>query len=381
MSLLFATSALAATVTLNVGVHVDAGTVADIAADGASGQCTIAPSALVCPADGPVTFRWGKGGPWEMTGDTVVEPGHTGVAWVLAPDAERETELMRLRGAVNADVVREYFQRQGTVEPPVPSYGMLAALISRTQHPDPVVRRIVVDVLMQWTWRSSLGPLPPTAPVPIPPGVLTRLSQDTDVRVRRKTGALIRSMRPGDLSDEAGEALARLAVDDAAGVRAEAFRASARGELSGASTVEEAWERAMQGLTEPGTSGRAAAGTLAYLATVAGPEDHVDPVAAVERTLLHHPNQTWKVWARWRDRVPFRSDWALILLRDTWALSPGLVKHWAESDPDGLAQTLRTWESSAPHSSRFELVASHLVHDPHPAIRAAISDGSATSGG
>ncbi|MBW2257010.1 MAG: hypothetical protein JRI25_20790, partial [Deltaproteobacteria bacterium] len=75
-----------APVTLRVGIHVEAGTVYDIAADGADGLCSAGPSWLRCPASGPVQFRWGPGASsgWELSGDTVLEPGETGVAWVLA---------------------------------------------------------------------------------------------------------------------------------------------------------------------------------------------------------------------------------------------------------------------------------------------------------
>lgn len=366
--------ALAGTVTLDLGVHVDAGTVADVATDGAAGQCTVAPAALVCPASGPVSFRWGPESPeWALSGDVVLQPGERGTAWVLAPDAARADELARLdRATVTAADVDRLFHRAGTDVPQAPSRAMLDALVGLHDHPDRLVRRRVVDALLRWSWRSSLGPLPPTAPVPIAPGVLAALSRDEDPGVRRRVAVLIRHLRPCHLSGEAEEALARLWVDKHEGVRAAAIRTSGRAHLANATTVEEAWDRAMLGVRQPGPPGRASAATLAYLATVREPHDVLDAPAAVEETLTHHPDQAWRVWSRWRDEVPYRGDWALLLLRDTWNLNPALVKHWARTEPAALAATLRRWEPSPPHSRRFEVVARLLGEVEDPELRDAL---------
>ena len=72
MLAILSASALAATVTLHVGVHRDAGTVWDVVAENTSGQCQVSHSRLICPAErGAVTFRWGpEDNSWVLTGDT-----------------------------------------------------------------------------------------------------------------------------------------------------------------------------------------------------------------------------------------------------------------------------------------------------------------------
>ena len=101
--------AFAGTATLHVGVHREAGDVYDIAVDGAAGLCTASPTRISCPADDPVTFRWGPGGDWALVGATQVAPEEVGVAFVLATEESRKAELAQLAGAVNRDVVQALF--------------------------------------------------------------------------------------------------------------------------------------------------------------------------------------------------------------------------------------------------------------------------------
>jgi hypothetical protein len=375
---LAATSAAAdpgAAVTLRVGVHVDAGTVYDIAADGADGQCAAGPSWLQCPATEAVRFRWGPGeaSGWELSGETVLEPGETGVGWVLAREADRVEARSRMDPErTTAEDVRELFVRYGKNHPEAPSAGMLSDLLLLVEHPDNRVRRAVVEGLHPWGWRSRLGPLPPTAPVPIPEGTLLALADDPDKGVRRRVLLLVRDLRPSHLSDEGTAVLAKLTVDPVRGVRRAAFASLARAPLSEAMEAEEAWARAIRSVSQPGPPGRAAANTLAKLAQITGPTEVIDPVRGVEVTLTHHPERTWRVWTAWRREVPFHRPWVDLLLRETLGLGPALLKHWAEEEPEGLAEAIREWEPVGPHSQRFELVQRYLVDVGAAEVREAL---------
>jgi hypothetical protein len=131
----------------------------------------------------------------------------------------------------------------------------------------------------------------------------------------------------------------------------------------------------MRRVATPGAAGRAAANTLGHLAGVLEPGPEVDPVEAVERVFVFHRERTWNVWAAWRDDVPFDAVRAEVLLRETEGLSPQLLRHWADSDPEGLAGVLERWEPSAPHSPRFRLVAGTLRQVEDARIRRALEAG------
>lgn len=352
---------LAATVTLWVGVHADAGGVNDIAADGAAGVCAVAPSRIVCPATGPVTFRWGPGGPWALTGDTTLAPGERGVAFVLADDATGGDVERALRaGEVTADDVRTAF----AVGAPAPSRGGLDALAEvAVADPRADVRRAAVEALQPYTWRASWGPLPGTAPVPLPEGWLPRVIGDRDRAVRRQAAALAGELRAvadeplaAALAAEAQAAVVAAMRDPDAKVRAAGLRAASRAVRGDLLPAEAAWRDALARVPAPGAAGRAACGTLARLARSAEPGAVVDPAVAVELTLAHHPELAWRVWAAWRDEVPFRRDWALQLLRTTIGANDALVRHWAEHDRAAFAEVVAAWEPGEPHSERWRVI-------------------------
>ena len=115
-------AALAGNAVLHVGVHQRAGDLYNIAADGAAGQCVVAGCRIACPADGPVTFRWGPGGDWRLEGDTVVDPGMEGVAHVVPVEGSSQIHLEELdrllvKTLTKARVEEESKHFSGTFQP------------------------------------------------------------------------------------------------------------------------------------------------------------------------------------------------------------------------------------------------------------------------
>jgi hypothetical protein len=136
--------------------------------------------------------------------------------------------------------------------------------------------------------------------------------------------------------------------------------------------LEEAWVRAMERLPRPRAEGRTAAVSLSLLAADLDPSEVVDPVAAVALCIEHHPDAAWRLWTAWRQHVPYREDWALLLLSRTTEVGGGLLMHWAKTSPEALAATLRRWEPGPPHGQRFGTVAAHLERAKDPGVRAAL---------
>lgn len=372
MLLLLATSlALAGTVTLHVGVHRDAGSEYDIAADGAAGQCVVVPTRISCPALGPVHFRWGPGGvTWSLQGDTVLEPGQTGTAWVLAPEGAHEAERASLRGdELDRDALRTLWVRTGSNQPPVPSLGMLQEVLALGWHPDPEVRLTVLDGLQLWVRHTAADPMPPDAPSLLPVGFLAAMASDRDERVRVRVVRVLRDLDEPVHAEEAGALLSELSRD-----RNKRVRRVAHAALSSAAWNEqlppvETWQRALAAVPESEARGRAACGSLARLAKVLEPSDEVDPAEAIELVLHHHPERTWRVWAAWRKQVPFQRAWADVLLRETLGLRKDLLVHWSQESPGELAEALKAWEPAEPHSQRWEIIRSWLVGAEDPALR------------
>ena len=375
--LLFPLLALATTApdyaTLRVGVHKKAGTVYDIAVDGAAGHCNVAPAVISCPAKGPVTFRWGPTGSWEFSGDTVVEPGETGVAFVMAREDDRFEERARLhRKWVNARIVRQLFVRTGDNAPPVPSRGMVEDLLALADHPDPAVRREVVEGMYPFIRDTASDPFSPVAPELIGAGYLLKLSLDVDPAVQRRLGQLLREVPPGPLAVEAAQAIRNLVVDDNRSVRRvgiSLLTQAARNELM---PPEETWVEAISRVQDPYGPGQFAAGTLARLGAVLEPSATVDPVEAVSLTVTYHKEKAWRVWRAWQQHVPFNAAWAEMLFRDSMGLSQGLLLHWSQENPDALAGVISRWEPVGPHSRRFELAQTYLVNVEHSGLRAAL---------
>ena len=353
-------------VTLAVAVPRDAGTVHQVAVDGAAGQCAVVGEALQCPATGAVTFRWGPADDRILVGDTVLAPGESGTAVVWAEEASREADRARLSpDRVTAADVRDLFVRTGDHPIRLPSAGMFADLLALVDHPDLLVRREIVDALVPY-WRHTVSdPFPLGAPPVVPSGLLTKLADDPDPGVRRRLAARLRDLRePGEpLATEATLVLFRL-VGSPGAERAALASLTSRAR-DGLVPAIETWTMAMERVSTPGAIGRAAANTLAVLAGELEPGPGVDPSRAVALTALHHPERTWQVWRAWSASVPFDPVLADRLLRETVGLSPALIRAWAKGDPSGLAAVLNAWEPNTPHSERYLAVA--RACEPRPA--------------
>ena len=355
--MLWFATALGSIATLHVAIHRDAGAIHDVAVDGASGQCrVISPARLQCPAEGPVTFRWGPGGPWELYGDVVVAPGETGTAFVLAPDGSRSALLESLQEPT-LENVREVYFRTGANELEVPSLALVERLIELAAHEDWRIRRLVTRSLMPYVRHTSADPFPAGSPTLVPPGLLVKLATDPDARVRRRAAHLIRELNHTDpRSNERKIAIERMRDDRDRRVRKLATVLERDVAIEGEDEALEAWNGALSRVPKPGSPGRAASNSLAVL------HGRVDPAAidveqALGRVLAYHPERGWRVWAAWRREVPFDPVHAEFLLRETVGLSQPLLRHWAETAPDAFATLLERWEPAAPHSERWRVIA------------------------
>jgi hypothetical protein len=132
-----------------------------------------------------------------------------------------------------------------------------------------------------------------------------------------------------------------------------------------------AWREAIAAVPEDGAPGRTAAGVLARLAKHVDPED-VDPPYAVALVLEHHPDAAWRVWAAFKERVPFREDWALRLFRDTRGLNAGLVRYWSRTTPKPLAGAIRAWNPGPNEARRLALVREAVSKSRDASLRAAV---------
>jgi len=364
-------TALGGTATLHVAVHRDAGTVYDIAADGASGQCVVLGTSWVaCPASGPVSFRWGGDGEWGLEGDSAVHPGQTGTAFVLpAPELGAERRARLAEGPVDAALVRELFLRTSDREIPPMTSGLFEDFLGLAEHQDWRVRRAFVRSLVPYARHTASDPFPSDAPSRIPRGLLIRLSQDPDRRVRRRTAALFRELGPEDpRTAEANVALKGLVADRNPGVRRVAVAVMTGSE----SEPLEAWRAALTRVESEGAPGRAACNGLAKLHRYVDPAE-VDADGALALILAHHPERAWRYWAAWRVELGYDAVRAEYLLRDTVGLSQKLLRYWATENPEQLAATVARWEPEEPHSDRFRVVAGWLdAHALEPGLRAAL---------
>jgi hypothetical protein len=348
--------AIAGTVTLDVGVHRDAGSAYDLAADGAAGQCSVGSEWIACPADGPVTFRWGPGGSWQLTGDTVLEPGERGVAWVLGPHQPMLEQLLHPATATPQSV-RDATVRRGDHVPPPPSFDVVEQLIALLDHPDKGVRRAAVEGLSPWVAGTPMDFLPIDAPNPLPAGIYEQLAGDPDVGVRRRLVWMLRDLRPNALTDEARMVLAHLLLDPHQGIRRAAIASLASASKQDFIAPDLAWRRAIERVPLEEGPGRAACNTLAKLH---GDVEDVDADSAVELVLTHHPERAWRVWSAWREEVAFDAIMAERLLRHTVGMDRKLLRHWSDTHPADLALVIARWEPAAPHSERYALMATAL---------------------
>ncbi len=344
-----------AMVTLHVGVLLEAGVLTDVAADGAAGACSWTVSQVNCPAKNAVTFRWAGDEGWELSGTTTLQPGESGTAFVLAAGPDPRVELLSKKSLTSDDIQTHL----SPLAPPL-TKELLDRLVALSEHTQPNVRRAAVQNLHSWTWGSGLGPLPATAPVPVPEGWLTDRSEDPFWGVRRELIDILRDFRDRQRADEVSTAVDRLIRDPDPRVQKAALLALSSVSKNGLLEPERAWASAIRSIETPGPRGRAAVITLARLATSLDADGDIDPVAALEKILQHHPRLGWKFWAAWRNDIPFREDWAFQLFSTTSGLHKGLIVHWSNTDPDGLAAVLRRWEPAAPHSERFNSTSGYL---------------------
>ncbi|MCB9669494.1 MAG: hypothetical protein H6736_09950 [Alphaproteobacteria bacterium] len=366
-SLLACLSALADDAVLHVAVHQEAGSIYEVAADGAAGQCRVLGlSRIACPADGPVVFRWGGADGWALHGDRSVVPGAEGVAFVLPPDGSRDAERERLREPT-LQAVQDVFLRTGAnpVRPPSPD--LFGDLVALGAHDDWRIRALVVDALVPWVRHTASDPFPPDAPSLLPEGLVLQLAADPAPQVRRRVARLIREMRGGDpRAEEARRATEAFRDDRDKRVRKLATVLQTTQATEGMTDPLEAWLAALSRVPEPGPVGRAACKALATLHDHV-PPGSVDPDRAVALVIAHHPEKAWAVWGAWKAEVPFHPARARYLLGSTLNLSMGLLRQWATDDPVGLAAVLSDWEPTLPHSDRFGVIARWLegrVEDP-----------------
>ncbi|MEZ4236792.1 MAG: hypothetical protein R3F59_11690 [Myxococcota bacterium] len=360
-------------VSLWIAVPRPAGSVYDVAADGAAGQCSVVDQVIHCPATGPVTFRWGPGGDWTLSGDTTLAPGGVGTAAVWAPEGSQAEARARLQpDRVGPDDVADVFVRTGDHPVQVPTEAAFQDLLALAGHRDPKVRRQVVDALVPYWRHTASDPIPAGAPPLVPLTLVVALAQDDDVRVRRRTAFWLRDLRDPELSGQVTALLVGMAGRGS--VQRVAFASLASRARDGRGPAEEAWHAAMERVAMPGPPGRAAANTLGALSASLTPGHGVDPVEAVHRVAEHHVERTWVVWRRWAAAVPFEPALAERLLRETLGLSPPLVRAWADDDPEGLVGVLRHWEPARPHSDRYRMVARALANCEAPAVRAVLDD-------
>lgn len=359
-----------ASVSLAIYVPPEAGSVYDVAADGATGLCTARGVSLTCPAgSGPVRFRWGPEGVWTLVGDRSLEPGFAGVAWVLATDASR-AEALRLWSSpeVRPDDVRAWWG-EGK---PVPSPGMLDRITELSRHPDPAVRTAVADGLRPWISRPTSGLLPAGAPTPISPRLLVDLARDPDPAVRRRVAQALRDQRPELLGPEVGPALLQLTGDPDESVRRAALVALSEAPPAAVLPAELAWQRALRAVEEEGSAGAAAAATLARLADDLEPGPNVDPSLAMERILAQHPERAWRFAWSWRAHLPFRDGWATALLLDTDSLRKDLLVHWSKTAPAEFAAVLVRWDAANGTTERHRLARMWLAGSEDGRVREAV---------
>ncbi len=357
--------------TLWVGVHRAAGSLAEIAADDTAGQCWVGSATISCPASGVVTFRWAGDGAFELSGDVDAAPGETAVAWVLAVDATLVSQRAQLAAGPTEASIRAVFVGASGKEPPPASRSLIDDLVRWTAHDDPLVRRACVDGLIPYWRRTASDPFEIDAPEILPPGLIVTLASDADWRVRRSLARSLRDIRSPGLREEALNAMMRFEADRPPVERA-AIASMTSMLRAGRVPSQVAWERALETVVRPGPPGRAAANTLAFLSGELVPSSTVDPWAALDATLAHHPERAWKVWSSWRNSLPFDRVRAESLVRRTVGLNAGLIRFWAETSPDALAALLVAWEPVAPHSERFAEVYAGLGEIENEAVRTAL---------
>lgn len=362
MWFLLTAPALAAQVTLHVGVPQHLGTAERVVAEGSTGPCAAEAARIVCQSDSPVRFRW-PDPEHVLVGDEAVEPGNVGRAWVLAAPETRRQERARLAAILDDEIdgndlleLRELLVYTSEFTPPWPSAGLLEDQRALIAHPDKRVRREAAEAWHPWMSGTPFDPLPVDAPVPLDEYDLTRLANDPDPGVRRRLARMLRDARPDLDRVLARRLLDALLADPHPGVRRAAVAGLPDSAYRGILTPTEAWQLALARVPQPRPVGRASCNQLAKLRSqldAAGPEVDVD--AALALVLRHHPERAWRFWTTWHDRIEPNPGGIRRLLLHTTGLDPVLVRHWAETDRATLDGILRTWTPQV-RAHRRELV-------------------------
>ncbi len=374
MLTLVVTLARAGTVTWSVAPHreIPAPITADaLRVDGATAPCALVAAQLVCEADGAVTVSWAGGAGWSVTGDRTLTPGATGRLWVVADDAARADLERSLRDPlVTAEQVTQAFCRTGADLPLPPSAGMLDALVDLVDHEDPRVRAAVVESLFLLVTPASFGAFALDLGPPLPGDTILRLAADPSPLVRTRVAAMAREFGPGTMTPEVVAALAALSADPVAKTRRAAMASTGLAATLQTYDPRQAWDHAVAVLPDPGPAGRAAVGTITRLAR-ALPPGSVDATEAIRAAVAFHPERAWAAWAAWRHVVPLDEGLLTHLLELSLGLSPTLVRHFAETDPDGLARVITAWSADDDDPRRAALAA--LLSDADaPSLRAAL---------
>lgn len=374
MITLVASLARAATVSWSVAPHreLPAQVTADaLRVDGARGPCAVVAAQLVCEADGPATVAWAHTDGWAVTGDLTLAPGATGRLWVVADDGARSQIEAALRDPlVTAEQVTGAFCRTGADLPLPPSAGMLDALADLVDHPDPRVRAAVVEALFLLVTPASFGAFAEDLGPPLLDDVIVRLAADPSPLVRTRLAAMAREFGPGTMTPDVLAALSALTTDPVAKTRRAAMASTGLAAASRTYDPRAAWDQAVAALADPGPAGRAAVGTVTRLAR-ALPAGSVDPTEAVRTAAAFHPERAWAAWAAWRHAVPLDEALLTYLLDRSLGLSPTLMRHFAETDPDGLARVITAW-SAGDDDPRRQALGALLIEADAPSLRAAL---------
>lgn len=345
--------AVAGPVDLWVGVPQEAGTAEDVVADGEGLTCTADTARLRCMASGPVSFVWQGDPAYALHGETTVQVGKVGTAWVLAKPGTRtelEATLTEIGAAEAADRHQIAALRRMTVytsdhTPPWPTPRALALHRELLAHPDRKVRREALEGWHPWAAGTPYDPLPVAAPVPLDTQTLTALVRDPDPGVRRRMARLLRVARPAVDADFARGSLEVLLSDPHPGVRRATVVALPEAVDRGYFTALEAWDRVLAVVPQPRPAGRAACNQLGRLkARLNGAVPPETIALAMEQVLTHHPERGWSFWASWRDELPLKEAWIRRLVHDTNGLDPALVRHWHQTDPQTLERVLSAWQ-------------------------------------
>ncbi|MFT7518167.1 MAG: hypothetical protein ACI9MC_000297 [Kiritimatiellia bacterium] len=339
-------TALAGTATLHVGIPKEAGTLNDVVVHGVHTGCAKHGTRLVCQADEPLQFTFGKTG-FELVGDTTVLVGREGRAWVFASKESRTADVRRLRAAPTASAVRDLYVWFAGHEVSLPSYEMFRELIKLSIEGEKPVRRQAMEALQPWMAWTHLDLLPVGSPAPLPDGLLLLLAQDPDPAVRKRVMRLLRSLADPHFRDEGQIVLRSMLRDENVGVRRAAVAALPDLSSVGMFSPIQAWQVCMERVPRPLAEGRAAANAMSKLHSQRGQLVGVDPREAIVLTLDYHPERALRLWKTWVVEVPFEEELAATLFRRTIGVERKLLRTWAAQDPAGLARVLEAWRPTA----------------------------------